>query len=93
MIVPTMYGGYYTAISPEYDKLRTRGMQALQLMAGDILIAARKDKVVTYMIVGNNKMLKLDAKATLLSLSETKDTLLSMMGQDKFVVIRPVMAK
>ena len=93
MIVPTMYGGYYTAISPEYDELRTRGMQALQLMAGDILIAARKDKVVTYMIVGDNKMLKLDAKATLLSLSETKDTLLSMMGQDKFVVIRPVLAQ
>lgn len=93
MIVPTMYGGYYTAISPEYNKLRTRGIQALQLMAGDIIIAARKDRVQTYMCVGQNRIISLDGNPSFLSISETKDTLLALMGQDKFVVIRPVMAQ
>ena len=93
MIVPTMYGGYYTAVSPEYDKLRTRGMQSTQLMAGDILLASVKDKVSSYLYVGGNRILELDGKPELLTLAETKDLLLSMMGYDKFIVIRPVISQ
>ena len=88
-----MYGGYYTAVSPEYDKLRTRGMQSTQLMAGDILLASVKDKVSSYLYVGGNRILELDGKPELLTLAETKDLLLSMMGYDKFIVIRPVISQ
>lgn len=93
MVVPTMYGGYHTAISPEFEKLRTRGMQSVQLMAGDILVASLKGKVSSYLYVGGNRLVTLDGKVEFKTLAETKDILLSMMGYDKFVVVRPALAQ
>jgi uncharacterized repeat protein (TIGR01451 family) len=91
MLVPTMYGGYKTQFSPAFDGERTRGIQAVQLMAGDILICRKQNKTDIYLYAGNSKILTLDTQSELQTLVVTRDTLLSAMGYDLFAVIRPAM--
>ena len=93
IVTPTMYGGYNTPFSSAFDAVRTRGIQTMQIMEGDILICEERGKTDLYLYAGENKVLTLDSKAELMNLPDSRDALLSAMGYDRFVLIRPAMAR
>ena len=90
MVAPTMYGGYYVVRSDAYNKERTRGIYGSQISAGDILVMKEVGKVQCYLYAGKNKAVDLTT-GKLLDLAKTQEALLSCIGYDQFVVIRPAM--
>ncbi|MBR4303990.1 MAG: C40 family peptidase [Clostridia bacterium] len=90
MVAPTMYGGYYVVRSDAYNKERTRGIYGSQISAGDILVCKEINKFQCYLYAGKNKVVDLTT-GKLLDLGKTQEALLSTIGYDQFVVIRPAM--
>ena len=93
MIAPTMYGGYQVVNTPSlWNKLRTKGPQVNQLMVGDIVIMTENNKTLTYMVYDINRMMNLNTgDVEVMTLQDSKTAILSTLGNDKFVVIRPAM--
>ncbi|MBQ2819227.1 MAG: hypothetical protein IJF14_02445 [Clostridia bacterium] len=93
-IAPTMYGGYQVVNTTSlWNKLRTKGPQVNQLMVGDIVIMTENNKTLTYMVYDINRMMNLNTgDVEVMTLQDSKTAILSTLGNDKFVVIRPAMA-
>ncbi len=93
---PTLYGGYYVELSDDYGGVRTRGPQSVHLSAGDVLIMCADNdckEIDAYIYNGSNALLSLTGdRVYTLELLESKNTLLSALGYNRFVVARPAMA-
>ncbi|MBR2472786.1 MAG: isopeptide-forming domain-containing fimbrial protein, partial [Clostridia bacterium] len=95
ILAPTMYGGNMVYTNTNlYDGDRTKGPMLTQLMAGDIVICKEGNTYASYLFVGQNKAMDLNAgKVAILDLIGTRDALFSTLGYNQFVIIRPAMAE
>ena len=94
MLVPIMYGGRYVDTSEKYLGMRTDGIFAHQIMAGDILICtenADNSGAEVYIFCGKNILAADKNGARLLTEQQTADVLMSVMGYYKFALVRPAM--
>ena len=97
MVIPEMYGGYYVAMSEEWEGRRTRGPQG-HLLPGDIAVCQSKgaeNEIHLYMYAGENKVYDMSGLqgGKTLELVASKDALFSLLGYTRFVVLRPSMAQ
>ena len=93
MLVPTMYGGRYVATCPAFCGVRTSGIFARELTAGDIVVAALDAKcndfeVIIYGGKGNCLVVR-DGKIKLLKGEECDEALMSTPAYYKFATFRP----
>ncbi|MBQ2819223.1 MAG: DUF11 domain-containing protein [Clostridia bacterium] len=95
ILVPTMYGGRYVATSPAFCGVRTSGIFAREIMAGDIIVAAKNAKCEDFEIIvycGEGACLTVaDGKIKLLSNEECDNALMSLPAYYKFAAFRPAM--
>ncbi|MBQ7624314.1 MAG: DUF11 domain-containing protein [Clostridia bacterium] len=95
MIAPTMYGGYYVVPSDAFGGVRTRGPMSTQLEAGDVVFMSQdtdNSQIFAYMVSCSNTLLSLNpGDVRMLDMLESKDVLMSTLGYNKFVILRPAM--
>jgi len=93
-LAPIMYGGRYVDTSDKYLGMRTDGIFAHQISAGDVLICtenADNSDCEVYVFCGENILASDKNGARWLNKQETDDVLMSVMGYYKFALIRPAM--
>lgn len=94
IIVPTMYGGRYVATSPAFSKVRTSGIFAHELFAGDVIIAsddAKGEDLKIFLYGGEGICLTVeDGKIKILAGEECDKVLMSLVAYYKFITVRPI---
>ncbi len=94
MLAPTMYGGRYVDTSSKYLGLRSDGILAHQIEAGDVLICtdnADNSGAEVYVFCGENTLAASASGARWLDKQQTEDLLMSTLGYCKFALVRPAM--
>jgi len=89
MIAPTMYGGHYVANTDRFYS-RTRAVTAMGIMVGDIVICMDGSTAHSYMYIGKNKVMDLE-RYTVFDPLKSDSILMSIIGYDKFAVLRPAL--
>jgi len=94
MVAPTMYGGFFvTTDILRFGGARTKGPLPNQIMAGDIILCKEGDVYNVYLFVGNEIVMSLNAGSVgILDKEKSAAALLSTIGHDMFVILRPAMA-